>query len=364
MPLRVYAAIARGDPHVWSALRGLETARERMDYLGWAVRESHRAMGDLAKECQTGAFAHRIFMAPEYYFANRRYENDRFFSHDLKRWIIGKLYKLGDLYPNLLIIPGTVLWTKSLRQEKVAKLEDNVAWAKGVGVQTMSEGASHTPGASAVYSAGLDGGPPKVNLAKLRETKTLIAQNTAYICLTNQILKYHKVGNYNELQGEQGSLVFRPGSIQGTFSIGGIKYGLEVCMDHSLDVLKSPVDIHLIVSSYVDFRQTSAKLVLHASTQKPGPYTVLEGGKPKVQHASTDPVRLTKEAKVVGVKTLRSEELSVYAFDIDSLNPDRTLKLRDPVGQVTHFYDAAEIERRITSTPTRLVNLRHHDPGT
>ena len=132
-------------PMSGSALRGLETARERMDYLGWAVRESHRAMGDLAKECQTGAFAHRIFMAPEYYFANRRYENDRFFSHDLKRWIIGKLYKLGDLYPNLLIIYGTVLWTKSLRQEKVAKLEDNVAWAKGVGVQTMSEGASHTP---------------------------------------------------------------------------------------------------------------------------------------------------------------------------------------------------------------------------
>src|SRR5262249_35103258 len=104
---------------------------------------------------------------------------------------------------------------------------------------------------------------------------TLIAQNVAYVCKDDQILKYHKVGNSAEVLEETRNLVFAPGSLAGRFNVGEVQYGLEICMDHWPGVLTAsapePVHVHIITSSETqnrDFHYNVAPggVVLHAST--------------------------------------------------------------------------------------------------
>jgi hypothetical protein len=61
------------------------------------------------------------------------------------------------------------------------------------------------------------------DIAKLKTDKGVyITQNTAYIAYGGKILKYHKYGNFNEVEGDENdrSVVFAPGSASGRFNIG------------------------------------------------------------------------------------------------------------------------------------------------
>src|SRR5262249_53918319 len=54
---------------------------------------------------------------------------------------------------------------------------------------------------------------------------------------------------------------------------GGVKYGLEVCMDHAQGVMgttlgsQGKAHVHLIISSYVGFKSHNAPVTLHSSTE-------------------------------------------------------------------------------------------------
>jgi hypothetical protein len=117
------------------------------------------------------------------------------------------------------------------------------------------------------------------------------------------------------------------------------RYGLEICMDHAQGVLTKVVDIHLIVSSFVNFKATKAALVLHSSTQKPGPYT--SGGVTNI--AKTDPCQLNPgQANHVG--TLNGKLADVFVVDIPALNPSPSHDLvGDGIGAVKHIYDPATL---------------------
>ena len=89
-------------------------------------------------------------------------------------------------------------------------------------------------------------------------------------------LKYHKIGNYKEVEGESDTIVFASGNIVGRFKVGDVKYALEVCMDHAVGVVAQTTfcqadepHVRLLVSSYVDQEKSSTLndlAVLHSST--------------------------------------------------------------------------------------------------
>src|SRR5262249_33492283 len=114
---------------------------------------------------------------------------------------------------------------------------------------------------------------PKGSIESLKED-ILIGQNTAYVCKGTSILKYHKIGNSAEVNGYGKNIVFAPGNIAGQFLVGDVRYGLEICMDHWLGILKESgapeVDVQLITSSTTSNRPLHYNIkyggvVLHAS---------------------------------------------------------------------------------------------------
>lgn len=108
-----------------------------------------------------------------------------------------------------------------------------------------------------------------------QELNTQIAQNVAYIFKDNVVLKYHKAGNYKEVEGEADNIVFAPGVISGVFKIGDVRYGIEICRDHYMQVLQSSgstVHIQVIVSSYIPninqgMAMSNGGVLVHSSTQ-------------------------------------------------------------------------------------------------
>lgn len=287
--MRLFATIVTEDTEVpeTQALDGLDKARIKMERLEQAVEDSYR---DIQQSLQAHPVVswQAVFLAPEYYFSKQREVNDRFFSQNIKQWVLYRLAALSKKYPKFLIIPGTVLWTKNaftvtktvtpsgMDQEVLAvnasrnnKAKTRIQNASAFGTETKEKEWAYKNDSSFTST-------PAKMLDKADMMRTKIAQNVAYVCLGNQILKYHKVGNYKEVAGEAGNIVFVPGNIVGRFSVGGVKYGLEICMDHALGVLESTINaptdkvhIALIVSSYVANKgSTNAAVTLHSSTMQ------------------------------------------------------------------------------------------------
>ena len=92
------------------------------------------------------------------------------------------------------------------------------------------------------------------------------------------MLKYHKVGNYREVNGEtEHAVVFAPGDQTGSFKVGNVRFALEICRDNGVGVYSqnggSPVHVHLIVSASISPTYSHIKIVnggvlLHADSEQ------------------------------------------------------------------------------------------------
>ncbi len=347
--MRIFAAILREPTAVPRSyqLNGLGKARVDLEAIekyvaeAWqritAMREAHPVVGWQA-----------VFLAPEYYFSNQRNLNDRFYSHDVKRFILQGLASLAKKYPKLLIVPGTVLWTKDAadtqidgkKKPNVKRIENAIKRSelanKRFKTTILTQGWSYT--------------------GNMLSPDVKIAQNIAYVCLGSQMIKYQKVGNYKEVENEKGDIYFAPGSIAGRFSVGGIKYGLEICMDHALGALQTTVPsqgqvhVQLIVSSFVSFKQrNTAPVTFHSSTHSSDLVAVTdtgEYGKPgEVKGTVTNIINPgTKQVRFMpggggrvaaGFKQnpFKSGPLTVWAVDLDDnklgISDHGSYKLKD-----------------------------------
>lgn len=281
-----------------ASLRGLDKALYKVERLKFAVALAWDTMQAMrSKRPDRVGDAQYVFMAPEYFFSNDRAQQDRFFGHNVKRAIISEIHALAKRYPKLLIIPGTLLWTKStvtldagdnfaLKGPTVSKAygrliqSDPLNWDgrkfdKGWAYSRAdwSKSMLKSPEADAKRAQGA------FNHDVMLTTPgyvTEIAQNVAYVCLGDKVLKYHKIGNFKEVFGEERNLVFIPGAIKGEFQVGAVKYGLEVCMDHGLGVLGATSDAHvrLIVSSFTprlaNMVSGNTAVTLHSCTHGTG----------------------------------------------------------------------------------------------
>jgi len=350
--MRLMAAIVTEttDLNSTEALKGLDKAKSKLMQLEDAVEKAWAGMKSRRQALpEKTNFYQQVFLAPEYFFSNQRYANDRFFDHTTKRHVISTLAALARNYPELLIIPGTVLWTKNayktpwIRAEahgapnapryQVDVKRSNNALARIGGIsKTKFQEASNTPGWS--HQGPYDGQESSYNLPYwyLKEAdkhQTRIAQNVAYVCLGDKILKYAKVGNFQEVEGESGTIVFAPGNIEGKFTIGTVKYSIEICRDHLIGVIDksatgNDAHVRIIVSSYIDNEKASIMnnaIVLHASTEKHGEYRTNPSDN-SLFRVGTDPVRIKKDSgcKLIAFKDVTST-CRLYDIEVD----DKTL---------------------------------------
>jgi hypothetical protein len=280
-----------------TALSGLGHATEQVKAIEKAVGEAWQAIL-LQMQSKPVPFYQSIFLAPEYFFSNQRHANDRFYSKDVKQFIVSRLSALAKRYPKILIIPGTVLWKKSAyREGPIAKgfgigfgpspknqSRANKTLARLATARANFQTDDNLPGWSHSGKFGRDDSDigneqnfymPKYYLDNAKALNTQIAQNVAYIYKGDVVLKYHKAGNFKEVEGEADNIVFAPGVISGKFKVGAVSYGIEVCRDHCMEVLKQgggSVNIQVIVSSYIPnisdgMVMSNGGVLVHSSTE-------------------------------------------------------------------------------------------------
>ncbi|MFO0891726.1 MAG: hypothetical protein U0790_21605 [Isosphaeraceae bacterium] len=107
---------------------------------------------------------------------------------------------------------------------------------------------------------------------------THMMRNTAYLLFNGETrFKYNKKGDFHEAIGTDGKTVFIPGEKLGLSpSIGGLIFGMEICLDHALATLNTGFpsgsqdpDIHVVISDDVVNEKTNMrarKYFVHAST--------------------------------------------------------------------------------------------------
>jgi hypothetical protein len=291
--MRIFAGLLSGEGPQ-PGPKGLGQARAQAGLLEGSLRTAYDAMLK-AEFGKPGDQA--VFVAPEFWFSNPWTSDDKFYSHDTKRWIVASLARMAKKYPRVLLIPGTVLWVKEKKgdsqvekvisryktveshyEKSFEKLktkdygqEYDFDWLKKA--QTNQPGWTHTISQAASSSLSVSSvptssssSPPGGPIGHLNsEDNILIGQNTAYVCKGDVVLKYHKIGNSAETGGYGRNIVFAPGSVAGQFLVGDVRYGLEICMDHWLGILAesgaAKADVQIVTSS------TTTTRTFHFNTQ-------------------------------------------------------------------------------------------------
>ena len=328
--MKLLAALLCGDDPP-PGPKGLGQAVAQMGLMRGVLDRAWQAMlqrGGDQEGCQC------LFVAPEFWFSNRFEEtvndpqhNGKYYHEDTKKWIVDAIAATSKAYPNVLIVPGTVLWCMQRRvggvhvQKVKARYEalanyhqqtyGNVKSAmmkvgtKEGDLKYWGDDQLNAPGWTHTESKD----NPKATPSELLDTgEYLIGANTAYIAKNGVVLKYHKIGNSAETSGSRKNIVFMPGNIVGQFNVGNVRYGLEICMDHWLGIQKNSnapaPDVQIITSNTTSdrtFHMTGKSAIVHATnagriSQSQGS-SVYQSGQAKV----TENIRLQTYADRLGL---------------------------------------------------------------
>ena len=278
-----------------------------------------------------------IFVAPEYYFAKSNTVGDvRQYSYEERKDIEKEIAKLSAAYAykDILIIPGTISWKKNtpppennnnqnfnnfscstlLTKQPISK-NDYILdkRARGIYKNLEKKYEEHskktcewgsllgneiiTNSQSAQNFGSFDKDVPlnnplskKAQLKKTNLVELSISKNTANFYLAGErVHKYHKSSDFQEVLNPNNN-VYIPGIEHPLLEIGGIIFGIEICLDHACEVLKKNiannigaimnpiyssiqdkggVDIHLILSAAVQNKYSQAHkngYLIHSSS--------------------------------------------------------------------------------------------------
>jgi hypothetical protein len=277
-------------------LDGLDRSEARLKELSRTVLAAHTAVkADVAAKGHTKGNYLTVFLAPEYYFAKKPSAHTRFIEQGEKRHVVARLIKLSEECPDTLIVPGTVPWwrpayqgddaTDKARVDRIAKryqdargynYDSDSNYLNGVGWTHARSGMNTHQGTNWAPAVDTSSADAPVDLLRNKAENAYIAQNTAYIACNGKVLKYHKVGNFREVNGEvEHTVVFAPGHQLGSFSVGNLRFALEICRDNGVGVYSqnggAAVHIHLIVSASIDAEHSHLHLqpggmLLHADS--------------------------------------------------------------------------------------------------
>ncbi|MCU0918516.1 MAG: hypothetical protein MUC88_28745 [Planctomycetes bacterium] len=217
-----------------------------------------------------------IFVAPEYLFghkANRRRPGDRFAGIDYRgvneeqaNKIFRALKNLSAKYDNFLIVPGTIAWYKllgSLNKDQLSAAKQRLdTYAPPSGGPHSWTTAQKKAAVDNFLTARKKWWRNADEKAVLQEARFCL--NSAPVLYNGRCpIVYSKKGDYDEsLQWAPPATtayqVAMPGKQEGTFTVEGIRFGIEICLDHNIGILggsaaigASPPLIHIITSASV-----------------------------------------------------------------------------------------------------------------
>ena len=217
-----------------------------------------------------GAF--KLFVAPEYYFADFSTGQDLIRGYDVtdQQAVLGQLRGLSRDHPNMLLLGGTIAWKTQLRrgerdqinqQVKAAQAQVVQMWPPTAALPQQQYTAWHNEAEQARQNIRLKGSNIKGKLSgqpKLR----WFGYNAAFACFNGNVLgEIRKSTNAQEFSGENAAdnVVMIPGTSAGAFSVPGFKgldgttdlnVGVEICGDHGrIGQFKEKVDIHVLLAA-------------------------------------------------------------------------------------------------------------------
>jgi predicted amidohydrolase len=255
-----------------------------------------------------------IFAAPEYLMTAPRsnFVDVKALVEDDRDMIVRELRRISQNLPGVLLVPGTIAFQKELERSGPQRHKMNPKTGERDGplkTSSREEKALHALDSAwshLNYSNSSGMGVPGDKILNFQERREnferqlrgakgplivlndmpRIYKNNMYVFLDGVIAhKYSKQADWFETLGSSDQH-FIPGGSSCTKEIAGIRFGFEICMDHSMRMLGTsqgayrargmkelgtPPDIHIIVSDYTGnqyFPMRNGGFMLHASTRK------------------------------------------------------------------------------------------------
>jgi hypothetical protein len=272
----------------------------------------------------TGADWLYVFVAPEYYFA----ASDRAHAipQDDKERLVGRLSALSATLPTMVFCPGTIAWKKPMirsgaqrfhrgtttpktsrritkfTQRTRAAVRDQEALVPHHVAQDIAQNVARYPTIRDQFENErareqtrqffLDRARGRAALEQRMyanlmndQDRCYIARNTAYGFYNGrEVARYHKRSEYAEVfdsESDGGYVIYEPGGgpegAGDRFDVEGVKFGVEVCLDHQLGYLSQGggwyPDVQIIMSADVQYVEAHSFVkeggfVVHASSNR------------------------------------------------------------------------------------------------
>lgn len=232
-----------------------------------------------------GAAMAGIFVAPEYLFADMT-SNEGKQIEDLDRWLISTtLTRLSNDYRRMLVLPGTIAYRHQVRTRLDAREALDLMRQQLTTLQapTMSWHVARTWRGARIdrwkvqHEEEVTGHRQKIErfekaIVGLRRKTIYAARNTAFGLFDGQlVMTYHKRGEVGEVTGQDAPVFFVNGNRPGACTVGGVRFGLEVCKDANDGYLSGTglpgLDVHVVLSASVetrDIRKAPGTVLIHA----------------------------------------------------------------------------------------------------
>lgn len=299
---------------------------------GWVYLAKHLIEG-VDRIMEENAVWLFLFVAPEYYFS--RSSNAHAISETEKRNLVGRLATLSGGYTNLILVPGSIAWKKPIvRPDLELRKKDSISglrtgalkatsrldkfneqvkvsvrnelaliesvidreidevladpWMKLSEKKRVASREFRYEKREALAKKALD----RLKTEQLQMTtntstapeRCFLARNTAYAFYGGrEVARYHKRSNFHEVRVDEsdgGYVMFEPGGgpdgSGDLFEVDGVKFGIEICFDHSLGFLsgfstKKP-HVQIIMSAAVKLVEKHVFVppdcfIVHASSE-------------------------------------------------------------------------------------------------
>ena len=248
MATRVFSAVLPVDTrfNVHPNLADNKNWNEKCDFLDQSLARAELGFGQLSGGTLP-AGSLKFFLAPEYFFGlptGGGHSAVNAYDEQTKNNIVGRCGVISGLYPDILIVPGTLLYKRRIGRTERGQIAATLQQQAG----TFAAGATQAQLNTGYDNVRLKGWGIK---EKVTGNHKLFGYNAGFVYHGAQLIQtLNKADNANEFVAENPKPILVPGGSLNSFMFPGTTYkiGLEICADHGrLRQATESVDVQLYV---------------------------------------------------------------------------------------------------------------------
>lgn len=270
---------------------------DRLGLLGKVVQEAYMLGtgkwrgGSLEERTQ---LMYMLFTAPEYLFAYS--DKQHLITESNKQGLVRSLAVLSKDVPLMILMPGSIAWKKPLirgdTSSRIEKFEARMHLNAEAQMHQAPDYVFRTINSETDLTRRLKQFDERedilehrkrqiqlatdMSLQRMRKNalaspeRCYLARNTAYAFHDGkEVGRYHKRADFHEVfpdESDEKFVLFMPGgggnNHRDRFTVGPIRFGLEICADHEVGYLSSAKGpqphVHVVLSAKVRFNPTHA----------------------------------------------------------------------------------------------------------